>query len=293
MQSRVDKAMERLRFAAETSERVYGKPLTVCYSGGKDSQVLLRLAIDAGIDFKAQHSLTTVDAPETVRTVKETARYLEAHGMALEIDQPSLTMWQLIPKKRMPPTRLVRYCCKYLKENRTAKDDFIATGVRKAESRQRGGRGVVDMLADAKKDRRSFDDETILSNDNSEGRRELERCMSKNALCVNPIIDWTDAEVFNYYWKRCEVHNPLYAEGFHRVGCIGCPMAGRATRQREFAQWPHYERAYKTAFGKMLEARREAGLDTKWKDAEQVFHWWIEDGYDDRQLALTFDMGEA
>ena len=28
--------------------------------------------------------------------------------------------------------------------------------------------------------------------------------------------------------------NPLYERGFHRVGCIGCPLAGRAGRQFEF-----------------------------------------------------------
>ena len=38
-------------------------------------------------------------------------------------------MWNLIPKKLMPPTRLVRYCCQELKEN-NANGRYIATGVR-------------------------------------------------------------------------------------------------------------------------------------------------------------------
>lgn len=42
-------AMERLRFAAEMSLRVYKQPLVITYSGGKDSDVLLHLAGEAGI----------------------------------------------------------------------------------------------------------------------------------------------------------------------------------------------------------------------------------------------------
>ena len=283
-------AFDRLKMAAKLSEQMYHKPLTVCYSGGKDSQVLVRLAIRSGIDFRVVHNLTTVDAPETVRTIRKTFTALDEHGIETVMSHPEITMWKLIPKKLMPPTRIVRYCCDYLKERRTAYGDFIATGVRKAESGQRRSRGVVDALAKKKQDRATFDDEVFLSNDNSEKRRELERCMGKNAMCVNPIIDWTDADVFDYYRFECEVHNPLYDRGFYRVGCVGCPMASTRERQREFAMWPQYERAYKRAFGKMLQARRERGKETKWETADEVFHWWIEDGWDKDQLELELEV---
>lgn len=50
------KAFERLRFASETSEEYYGKPLIICYSGGKDSDVLLELAKRSGISFEVLHN---------------------------------------------------------------------------------------------------------------------------------------------------------------------------------------------------------------------------------------------
>lgn len=287
--AKVAKAVDRLQMASRLSLDFYGKPLTVCYSGGKDSQVLVSLAKRAGIPFVAKHNLTTVDAPETVRTVRATFRKLEAEGYQAEIIHPGVTMWELIPIKKMPPTRLVRYCCDYLKERQTAKDEFIATGVRHAESRSRTARGTVDALAKHKGDRQTFGDEVFLANDNAENRREVERCMAKNAMCVNPLIDWTDVEVFGYYWDECKVHNPLYLQGFARVGCIGCPMAGTATQQREFARYPQFERGYKRAFAKMLDARRESGLPTKWETAEDVFHWWLADGYDKDQPQLFGD----
>ena len=41
--------------------------------------------------------------------------------------------------------------------------------------------------------------------------------------------------------------NPLYFCGFSRVGCIGCPMAGKH-RYFEFARYPQYEKLYLMAF---------------------------------------------
>ena len=115
-------AIERLKTASEMSLRLFGTPLVITYSGGKDSDVLLHLAEKGGIPFEVLHSLTTADAPETVRHVYDTFRRLEEKGIKCDIDkhvQPDgsrMTMWNLIPRKLMPPTRLVRYCCDALKE---------------------------------------------------------------------------------------------------------------------------------------------------------------------------------
>lgn len=283
------KAVERLRMASDLSLSFYGKPLTVCYSGGKDSQVLVRLALESGVPFRVKHSVTTVDAPETLRTVRDTFRRLEGMGIETEMHYPETTMWKLIARKKMPPTRLVRYCCDVFKESTTAKDEFIATGVRKAESAKRKARGVVDALSKGKDGRAAFGDDVFLSNDNADNRREIERCMAKNAMCVNPIIDWTDEQTARYYWDECEVHNPLYSEGWHRVGCIGCPNGTTRARQREFARWPKYRDGYMRAFGKMLEARRAAGLATEWETPDEVMHWWLQDGYDPNQLTIEWE----
>ena len=105
-------AIERLRFAAEMSLRAYKQPLVITYSGGKDSDVLLHLAGKAGIQYEVLHSLTTADAPETVWHVRDTFRRLELAGVKCDIDTHrtpdggNVTMWNLIPRKLMPPTRL-------------------------------------------------------------------------------------------------------------------------------------------------------------------------------------------
>lgn len=269
-------AIERLKAASDMSLRLFEKPLVITYSGGKDSDVLLHLARASGIPFEVLHSLTTADAPETVRHVYDTFRRLEEKGVKCDVDkhvQPDgscVTMWNLIPRKLMPPTRLVRYCCAVLKEG-GGKDRFIATGVRWAESTARKRRGGLEVLTSKPQSK------LILSNDNDEDRRLFETCQLKGKRVVNPIIDWKDNEVLDYAAIEKIPMNPLYCEGFHRVGCVGCPMASKA-RTMEFARYPRIKAAYIRAFDRMLEERRKRSLPCQWQSGVDVFHWWMEDG---------------
>ena len=272
-------AIERLRLAAEMSEAYYdGAPLIITTSGGKDSDVCIRLAEAAGINYEVQHSHTTADAPETVYHVRETFRKLEEKGVKCKINWPTykgkpVTMWNLIPQKLMPPTRIARYCCAILKEQ-AGKDRMITTGVRWAESAKRKqNRAAFESLA-AKKENR------MLINDNDETRRLFEDCRLQAKRVCNPIIDWDDRDVWDYIEAEHIRTNPLYCEGFSRVGCIGCPMARKRAREIEFARWPTYRRAYIRAFEKMLDVRKERGkMNGTWRivtTGEDVFNWWME-----------------
>lgn len=61
-------AIMRLREGAEISKHYYDKPLMLCYSGGKDSDIILDLALKSGIDFEVQHSHTTLMLPKRFTT---------------------------------------------------------------------------------------------------------------------------------------------------------------------------------------------------------------------------------
>ena len=271
-------AFEALRFASAQSLKLYKQPLVITYSGGKDSDVLLWLAINSGIPFELLHSLTTADAPETVYHVRDTFRRMEEKGVKCVIDahvQPDgkrVTMWNLIPKKMMPPTRWMRYCCAELKEG-GAKGRFVATGVRWAESQKRKGRGMLEVQhVDIKK-------RLTLMNDNDETRMQFENCQMKGRRVVNPIIGWDNKDVWDYVTAEHIPMNPLYRCGFCRVGCIGCPMAGKH-RKMEFERYPKIKLAYIRAFDRMLEERRRRGKMTggmRWGETGlDVFNWWME-----------------
>lgn len=277
-------AIERLKMASEMSLRLYKQPLVITYSGGKDSDVLLHLAGAAGIQYEVLHSLTTADAPETVRHVLDTFRRLELTGVKCDIDahvRPDgtrTTMWNLIPRKLMPPTRLVRYCCVELKES-SGRNRWIATGVRWAESAKRKQRGVMETIHKDKEKR------LVLMDDNDEGRMLMENCQLKGTRTVNPIIDWKDSDVLDYCSAEKITMNPLYACGFERVGCIGCPMAGKH-RKVQFARYPKIKAAYIRAFDRMLAEREKRGLPCDWQTGEDVLHWSLEDGVLPGQMVL-------
>lgn len=280
MSDKVDIAVRRLQEAAEMSQMLYEKPLVVTYSGGKDSDTVLKLAQIAKIPFEVLHSHTTADAPETVYHVRNKFRELELAGIKCDIDyhvQPDgkrVTMWNLIPRKLMPPTRLMRYCCSELKEG-GGKDRFIITGVRWAESAARKkNRGSLEVIARRKE--RSL----ILSNDNDEDRRLFESCQMAGKRVVNPIIDWTTEDVLDFCKAEKVNLCPLYAEGWHRVGCVGCPVAGKK-RYIEFARYPTYKKAYIAAFDRMIEERKRRDMMKGFTIGDtgvDVFHWWMEDG---------------
>ena len=264
---------------------LYGSPLVVTDSGGKDSCVCREIVKRAGIPYEVQHNLTTADAPQTIYYVRETFRKLEEQGVPCKVNYPvykggRVTMWTLIPMKKFPPTRLQRYCCQVLKEA-TCRDRFITTGVRWAESvKRKNNRGVYEnFTANPEK-------KIILNNDNDEDRRLFESCTLKGKRICNPIVDWTDRDVWEYIRSERLPMNPLYEMGFYRVGCIGCPMAGK-NRWKEFALFPTYRHAYTKAFGRMLDVIHESGGKTKWRTAEEVFSWWMEDFQVEGQMSLT------
>lgn len=283
-------AIARLQDAARLSLHRYGKPLLITYSGGKDSQVLVALAERSGIDFEVVNSHTTADAPETVYFIREQFRQMEGCGINCTIEKPRYkgkptSMWSLIPQKMMPPTRLVRYCCAVLKEN-TGRDRFIATGVRWAEStRRKNSRGVMELMHKDPAKR------IILMGDNDEKRQLFETCNLKSKMTVNPIVDWSDDDVWDYTHSEHLPVNPLYCEGHKRVGCIGCPMAGGG-RQHEFMRWPKYEELYVAAFERMLEARRAKGKPCDWQTGRDVFRWWMEDKNIAGQLSMFDEEGD-
>ncbi len=120
----------------------------------------------------------------------------------------------------------------------------------------------------------------IFVGDNDDKRRLFERCVMKARCVSNPIIDWTDSDVWDYIHAEHIPVNPLYDCGFSRIGCIGCPMAGTHGREREFARYPKYKEMYIRAFGRMLEERERRGKangNFRWgRTAYDVFNWWME-----------------
>lgn len=114
----------------------------LAFSGGRDSQVVYDLCKKAGVKFEAHYSVTSVDPPELLHFIKE--RYPDViWDLPRDSKGNRISMWNLIPKKRMPPTRIARYCCEKFKES-SGKGRVTVTGVRWDESANRkANQGVI------------------------------------------------------------------------------------------------------------------------------------------------------
>lgn len=235
----------------------------LAFSGGKDSIVLKKVADLAGVEYEAHYSVTSVDPPELMR-------YIKRYHPDVIWDHPKdkdgrvQTMWTLIADHTLPPTRQIRYCCKVLKES-SGKNRITLTGVRWAESINRKAlHGVVDFQAKPVGTRKAAEKinadyelnkrgSVILNNDNDENRRLVEQCYRTRKTLLNPIVNWTDQDVWDFIHAYNIPYCSLYDEGFTRLGCIGCPLSGRKNMERDFERWPRYRELYIRAFEKMIE----------------------------------------
>lgn len=278
LQIKVRKSIERLK-AFEPPEGYY-----LAFSGGKDSVVCKALMDMAGVKYDAHYHVTSVDPPELYNFIRSKHPDV-ARDKPKDKDGNTITMWNLIPRKGMAPTRTARYCCAALKED-GGDGRMCVTGVRWAESYNRkNNAGMITIkTSTAPKEFKDNPDFVVnkhgglvLINDNAESRRMVEQCYTRHKTTVNPVIEWTDDDVWDFIRAETIPYCSLYDEGFTRLGCIGCPMAGQHGREREFMRWPKYKQSYLNAFARMLVVREQKGLqNVRWPDAEAVFNWWMD-----------------
>lgn len=289
---RVDKvqdAIARLRSFAPKEGKYY-----VAFSGGKDSQCIYELAKMAEVPFEAHYNVTSVDPPQLLRFIKN--QYPDViWDYPRYPDGKIMTMWNLIESQGVPPTRQMRWCCDKLKET-GGEGNVTVTGVRWSESaRRKDLHGIAEIRAKSKVlHREAQEGDSLLKNnnrgdgiifmdDNSTARRMVERCYVKRKTTIDPIVDWTEDDVWEFLNDVAKVpHCSLYDNGLDRIGCIGCPLAGRKGMERDFDRWPRYKAKYINAFQRAIDAGtvknkdvlESMGIGEK-MTGEKMMEWWL------------------
>lgn len=278
-------------------------------SGGKDSTVLKWIAEKCrekyGMEYTIHHNHTTLDAPETVYFIRRERERAIRLGVDFQIHYPRLTFEQLCMQKQMLPTRLVRFCCEYLKES-YGNRERVVTGVRKDESTARKrNQGIATIMPDKSnkmsdnkldeiKDNSDFKitdkgGAVLLNYDNDESVELVYTCFRTNKILVNPLINWTDDDVWRCINDNQLPINPLYECGYNRVGCIGCPMSQYKGRVKDFERYPKYKDRFIRLADKLVEQMRQRRSDVKYKDGKDYFRKWIEDPNVPGQFSFDFD----
>jgi phosphoadenosine phosphosulfate reductase len=220
-----------------------------CFSGGKDSVVIKAVAQMAGVKASWHYNKTTIDPPELVRFIRR-----EHPDVAFE--RPPHGNFFKRMEKRGFPTRRARWCCEEFKEGRNPKGAVLIMGIRSEESPRR-----------------------------AKTWKAVQEHWRTKAMCVLPILGWASDEVWEFIRYFDVPYCSLYDEGFHRLGCIGCPMAREAGRRKAFDRWPRYEARWKKAF-QCIWSRRSGSLqrngkmwfgDAYFDDWEELWEWWVSD----------------
>lgn len=233
----------------------------LAFSGGKDSQALFHMAQLAGVKFRGHMNLTSVDPPEVIRFVKK--NYPE-----VELLKPGKSIFQIAVEKQILPTMRVRWCCKEYKETAGA-GKVTLIGIRKAESTRRAKRneveinnrkfsGDLDGLDEyrqeqkAKRARRKSKEQGV-NITNADEEQTLGCIHGKESLLISPIIYWTEKDVWEFLNDVVKVpHCSLYDDGWHRIGCIGCPMISHKQKMIENERYPHVKRNWIRAIKAIL-----------------------------------------
>jgi len=210
----------------------------VAFSGGKDSVVILDFVKRSGVKFDAHYNLTTVDPPELVYFIKTFPE--------VQIHRPEKTMWQLIVENGMPPLRWQRYCCRILKEH-GGRGRTVLTGIRWAESSRRTQRKMTEPCF---RDSRRF--------------------------YINPIIDWSDDEVWEYIHSNKIRYCILYNEGWKRLGCVLCP---NGNQKEQAKRWPKIANSYRRACIKAFNKAIANNKKRTWNNGDEMYDWWISNGH--------------
>lgn len=263
-EKKVEVAYERFRWAAKEAERLFDMPLVVRYSGGKDSDVILQLAKESGVPFRVTHNLTTADPPDNVYYIRGVFARLREEGIDCRIDLPRRSLWRIMRETLVIPSRIMRVCCSELKERTMPDAPYIVTGVRWAESAGRRAKSGIAMVHTTSAPiHRGVGQAAaaagLLTTDDASSRRLFEQCQMRSVRVLNPIIDWSDEDVWSYLASRGIEGNPLYKEGWTRIGCVGCPLAGRRARELAFARYPKLYKAWAESVAYVIERRREMG----------------------------------
>lgn len=224
--------------------------IRVADSYGKDSCTVKKLCEMAGVRHRCIHCVTGMDAPELMRFGRK------FHAETVVQRPPTHMLKMMFDKGKLPPTRKVAWCCDVYKHNH-GKSELVALGIRVLESDNR-----------------------------AKFWKQFRPRIGHQGAIINPIIYWTDEDVWRFIKENDVPYCELYDQGFKRLGCIGCPKNGKA-RIEEFKRYPKYEQMWHDAivstWRKWKDIPRNDGDPrsfAKYKSGEQAWDWWMENSDD-------------
>lgn len=119
--------------------------------------------------------------------------------------------------------------------------------------------------------------ERAFSTDNIEDAPLFKFCYQHRKRILNPIIDWTESDVWEFIREHNIPYCELYDQGFKRLGCIGCPMGGNKGMKKEFDRYPKFKNLYLYSIKRLMDEREKAGMRQYYESPEAILKWWMQE----------------
>ena len=229
LENKIANSIEFLKRGENLALQMNKEGYFLAFSGGKDSQVLLWLAKQAGVKYKAYYSVTTNDPPANVRFIRD--NYPEVTFL-----HPAINFYKMVEKSGLPVMHK-RVCCSVLKET-AGIGRVTLVGVRRAESTKR--QHYTDFTIVSRRKEHRNQTKTL-----EEVTAAEHQCIKgKDKILIRPMLEYTEADVWEIIEAFDLPRNPCY-QHTTRVGCMFCPFA--STKQIEM-----YEQMYPRAKAKII-----------------------------------------
>lgn len=218
----IDSRLEKLE--KQSLERIqgaidrWGDDLYIACSFGKDSIVVLTLALQLKPDIMVLWNNTLNEHSETIKFAKQ---IINKYQLNFSEMRAMVNFFEVTDELGLPtPTN--RSCCDYLKLKPTL-----------MHSKQLGLKaGLTGLRRDESRNRENLPLEGPDTQVNDNYR-------------FNPIADWTELDVYNYHIKHNIPLNPLYMKGYLRTGCQYCTLG------TNFGGLKVFKEAYPKKFAKL------------------------------------------
>ena len=187
----------------------FGDRLCLTCSWQKQSSVLVHMISEIQPDVRVVEFDTGLLFAETYRTRE---KLIERYPVQFERIEPELTVAEQAEAHgaelwKRDPDR----CCAMRKvaplEQALEGMDAWITGIRREQSTSR------------------------------ENARKIEIDTRRGVVKVQPLVDWTNRDVWRYIWKNSIPYNPLHDHGFPSIGCVPCTSSVSDGTDERSGRW--------------------------------------------------------
>jgi len=227
------------QFINENIGRFDHLPMSVSYSGGKDSLATLLVVMNTYKKLPILFIDTRMEFPQTYENLQAVK---DRYDLECFVVDSMDGFWSEF-EKQGPPAVDCRWCCKAAKLeplrqyiDATWKECVSFVGQRKYESFSR-----------------------------MKNPRVWRNAFVRNQICLAPIHTWTAMHVWLYIFREKAPFNTMYCHGVDRMGCYMCPASDMAALERIKQQVP--------GLWKGWEEKMEA-----WRVSHGLPESWIRDG---------------